>query len=155
MNCLEIAPSPQILRCNTSLNVYLILRDEDKVLLHLRANTGYCDGFYSLVAGHVEEGESAVAAMVREASEEAGICINHSSLKMVHAMHRRTNRNNLDLFFECKEWQGSIVNREPDKCSELIFVPMDQIPSNTIDYIKVALSASYAKDFYSESGWSR
>lgn len=38
--------------------VYLIPRDGDKVLLSLRQNTGWKDGWYSLVAGRVEAGET-------------------------------------------------------------------------------------------------
>ena len=38
------------------VSAYLILREDGKVLLQLRKNTGYCDGMWSLIAGHVEEG---------------------------------------------------------------------------------------------------
>ena len=53
--------------------VYLILERDSEVLLLRRFQTGYEDGKYGLVAGHLEAGESAVAGIVREAREEAGI----------------------------------------------------------------------------------
>ncbi len=53
--------------------VYLILIKENKVLLLKRANTGYEDGNYSLVAGHMDGNETIKQAMIREATEEAGI----------------------------------------------------------------------------------
>lgn len=136
------------------VNVYLILRKENVVLLHLRKNTGYCDGYYGLVAGHVEDGESAISAMVREAYEEAGILIHPSDLKAVHTMHRQTNRLNIDLFFECQKWQGTITNREPQKCSKLEFFSLERLPLNIIDYIKDGLEAALNQNFYSESGWN-
>jgi 8-oxo-dGTP diphosphatase len=141
-------------RSGTSVNVYLILRKEEAVLLHLRRNTGYCDGYYGLVAGHVEDGESAIAAMIREANEEAGISIQSSDLQAVHVMHRQTNRFNIDLFFECWKWQGTLTNREPQKCSALECFPLSQLPLNTIDYIRHALEATLNDNFYSEYGWN-
>ena len=49
-------------RFKTCVSSYLILRDKEKVLLSLRGNTGYKDGYWGLVSGHVEKGESAKTA---------------------------------------------------------------------------------------------
>lgn len=141
-------------RKGASVNAYLVLRKQDEVLLLLRKNTGYLDGYYCLVAGHVENGESAKTAMVREAFEEAGIKINASDLKLVHVMHRQTDRYNIDLFFECFHWENTITNCEPNKCEALNFFPITQLPNNTVDYIRNALEAISKQDFYSETGWS-
>ena len=55
--------------------VHLILIENNKILLQRRYNTGYEDGNYSVVAGHVEENESVIETMQREALEEIGINI--------------------------------------------------------------------------------
>jgi len=141
-------------RTGASVNVYLVLREKDRVLLSLRKNTGYLDGFYGLVAGHVEDGESATAAMIREAREEAGIELTAAQLKVVHMLHRQTNRFNVDVFFECTSWQGKIENREPEKCEKLEFFPIEQLPSNLMDYVGGVLDAVSRGMFYSELGWS-
>ncbi|KKT86389.1 MAG: NUDIX hydrolase, partial [Microgenomates group bacterium GW2011_GWA1_Microgenomates_45_10] len=52
---------------------YVILQRENKILLQRRYNTGYEDGNYSFVSGHVEQGESYINAIIREAKEEAGV----------------------------------------------------------------------------------
>ncbi len=140
-------------RCTAVVNAYLILKEENKVLLSLRQNTGYCDGMWSLVAGHVEEGESATAAMIREAREEIGIEISPSQLKVVHVMHRQSDRLNVDLFFGCSSWQGIIQNREPEKCGGLEFYPIDELPSNMVDYNIAMLKSLRNTEFYSEHGW--
>jgi len=46
---------------------YLVLFKENKVLLLKRFNTGYEDDKYSMIAGHVDEGESFSEAIIREA----------------------------------------------------------------------------------------
>lgn len=67
-------------------SVHLILIKEGKVLLLRRYHTGYEDGNYSVVAGHIDGNESVIRAMQREAMEEAGIKIQEMDLKIVHVM---------------------------------------------------------------------
>ncbi len=141
------------IRQRAFVSVYLILRRNDEVLFLLRKNTGYCDGYYGLIAGHVDEGEGATKAMIREAREEAGIELRLDQVKPVHIMHRFGNRNNVDIFFDCSDWPGAVCNREPDKCEALQFFSLDSLPSNCIDYIRMALSDVSQGKFFSEVGW--
>ena len=48
-----------------------------------RFNTGYEDGNYSVIAGYLEGNETVIAAMIREAREEAGISIAAEDLRVV------------------------------------------------------------------------
>lgn len=140
-------------RTGASVNAYLILKQGNEILLHLRKNTGYCDGMWSLVAGHVEDGESATAALIRETYEEIGITLSPDQIKVVHVMHRQTNRLNVDIFFACPLWEGVIKNCEPEKCEKLEFFSLENLPTNIVDYNATALKAVLNEEFYSEQGW--
>lgn len=123
--------------------VYLIPRKEDKVLVSLRRGTGWKDGWYSLVAGHVDGGEAAEQAMIREAYEEANIVIAPEDLKHVFTAHRlgeNPEDEYIDLFFECREWQGEIKNMELHKCGDLKWVTIDDLPEQTLDYVSQVLN---------------
>ncbi len=136
---------------------YLVLKKDNKVLLLRRYNTGYEDGNYSMVAGHVDEGETFTEAIIREAEEEAGILIDPQNLEVVHIMHRSTglaeNNERVDVFFLTDKWQGEVTNKEPHKCDDLSWFDLNDIPENTIPYIKIALEKLNRGISYSEHGW--
>lgn len=123
--------------------VYLVLRRGNEVLLLRRANTGYQDGNYSVIAGHLDGDELAADGMVREAKEEAGITIDPKSLKLVHTGHRlsrnEVGQERIDLFFEATQWQGEVTNAEPDKCDDLSWYSLDNLPDNMLPFVKLVL----------------
>jgi ADP-ribose pyrophosphatase YjhB (NUDIX family) len=90
--------------------VYLFLLRDERVLLMRRSNTGFADGTYCAVAGHMDGGESVVAAMAREAREEVGIDIAPADLEVVGVMHCRGDdgRREYVLFFlVARRWGAS------------------------------------------------
>ena len=136
--------------------VYLILREGNKILLSLRQNTKFEDGNWSLIAGHVEENENATEAMIREAEEEANIKILPENLKAIYVMDRITsNRQNIDIFFNCSKYFGELLNNEPHKCGGISFFDINNLPQNTVNYVKKAISDIENKIIYSEFGYNR
>jgi 8-oxo-dGTP diphosphatase len=139
--------------------VFLILEQDGKFLLLRRFNTGYRDGDYSLVAGHVDGGEPMTQAMVREAYEEAGITLSPGDMEVVHVMHRHsevegTNDDEyVDFYFRVTHYSGELRNMEPEKCDELAWFTFDELPENTIEYVAQALHCVAEGITFSEYGW--
>ena len=92
--------------------VHLFLVKDGRILLLRRYNTGYEDGNYSVVAGHIDGGEKLRSAMVREAREEAGIDISPSNLRVVGVMHLMEDREYVSFFLHTSEWSGEVVNAD-------------------------------------------
>lgn len=141
-------------RYQLSVAVFVVLRRDDEICLIRRANTGWMDGFYSLPAGGLENGETLLSAAAREANEETGVTINTEQLKLAHSMHVKTeDRSWMGHFFLCSDWQGEPYVAEADKHSELLWVNIRQLPENTVPYVKQAISAIINGEIYSEYGW--
>ncbi|OIO26961.1 hypothetical protein AUJ14_00645 [Candidatus Micrarchaeota archaeon CG1_02_55_22] len=134
--------------------VYLIFRRDGKLLLLKRINTGYEDGNYSLVAGHVDARETAAQAAVREAAEEAGVKVRLAELRLVHVMHRLSGeQERIDFFFEVLKWSGEPVNKEPSKCGGLGWFDEARLPDNVVPCVRKALLDARAGVIYGEYGW--
>src|SRR3989338_3485313 len=134
---------------------YLVLVKNGRVLLLRRFNTGYQDGNYSLVAGHLDGGETTKQCIIREASEEAGIVVRPEDLEVVHTMHRLApDREYFDFYLRAEKWTGDITNMEPDKCDELKWCQIDDLPSNVLPAVKLALGNINKNVHYGEFGWA-
>lgn len=138
--------------------VHLFLIDSvGRILLARRYNTGYEDGNYSVVAGHVEEHETIKQAAQREAMEEAGIEISTEDLEFIHVMQRRREKphhpDRIDFFMVVKNWKGTPAIMENDKCDDLAWFEPNAIPENTIPYIRQAILAYQKEKKFSEFGW--
>jgi 8-oxo-dGTP pyrophosphatase MutT (NUDIX family) len=140
-------------RYKSCVDLHLVLRDDqDRVLLGERRNTGYMDGAFHFIAGHLEDGEPASRGVIREALEEAGIT--PEDIKLVHVMHHYTNSGRMALFYEATRWNGEITNLEEDKCAGWQWFATDALPE-MIPYATEALAHIDKGVFESERGWDQ
>lgn len=109
--------------------------NKEEILLSLRQNTGYRDGYYDLPGGHVDENEDLFFAMIREAKEEIGIDIFREDMKMVHIYHH-FRKNMLKFVFSVNKYDGILINNEPEKCKELKWFEVEKLPENIIPKIR-------------------
>jgi 8-oxo-dGTP diphosphatase len=118
----------------------------DEVLLQLRRNTGFMDGYWACAAaGHVEAGESVRAAAVREVAEELGVLIRPDQLVPITTMHRTQGTGDpiderVDFFFGCRDWPGEPRRMEPAKSADLRWFPLEALPDPVVPHERAVLT---------------
>lgn len=133
--------------------VHLFLIQDNKILLARRFNTGYEDGKYSVPAGHVDGDEPITLAMSREAKEEVGIEIAPNNLQVIHVMHRKSDQERVDFFLTATQWSGEPTVMEKDKCDDIQWFELNNLPENIIPYVKFAIEQYQSRNHFSEFGW--
>ena len=146
--------------CVPSASIVMRLRNEGgktQVLLQRRQNTGFMDGLWDLsCSGHVEHGESMTEAAAREAKEELGVTVAVDKLKFFTFVHKREKEWDLtyyNAYFVCTEFIGEPKICEPEKCSELKWFDLENLPDDLINDRKCAIKAYLDGVHYIEYGW--
>lgn len=115
-----------------AVNVFIV--KDNQVLLGRRANTGWMDGYLCAPGGHIEEGESPTTAMLREIQEELGADVKSNDLDFLCIAARKTSPMEYASYeFLIENANYEFENAEPDKCSELVWVDINNLPSDVID----------------------
>ena len=130
----------------------LLLRG-DHVLMLRRSGTGYEDGKLSVVAGHVERGETVTRAAVRESREEVGLDLAPARLRVVGVMHRKSEDERIDFFLAYPLEHQEPENVEAEKCSELVWAKRSALPADTIPYVRAAIEGFDERRWFQEFGW--
>ena len=121
-----------------------ILEKEGKILLIRRYNTGFADGQYTLPSGKLHAHETFTQAALRETFEEVNAKIELSDIKSAHIMVEKTeDRDWTHHFFITKKWSGEIKNKEPDKCDDIQWFDINNLPNNMLYFVKQALAKVY------------
>jgi len=137
-------------------SVYAFFIQDGKILLSRRFQTEFEDGNYGLPAGHADGRETFREALQREVREEVGILIDLNNAELILTMHRWCgDHERVDFFFRVERWDGEAQNKEPDKCDDISWFPLEQLPVNTIPYIRKAINCYLQGESYCEFDWGR
>jgi ADP-ribose pyrophosphatase YjhB (NUDIX family) len=134
-------------------SVFVAVIKDGKVLLLRRYNTGWIDGSFDLPAGHLENQEKLRAGAIRELKEETGLEADPKDLFLIHVYqnHHNPEAPHYGYIFATKKWSGTPKITEPNKCNEMDFFPLNNLPKETAPYIKKALenlSSGQVSDSY-------
>ena len=137
------------------VTVHMFFLREDKILLIRRYRTGYMDGHFSVPAGHLDGNEPVRQAAVREAHEEIGVRIDPDEIRFAGVFHRFEGDDRVDFFVHVRTWKGEPLNAEPEKCDGLFWADVNELPENTIPYIRKAIENFQAGVPFEEFGWDK
>ena len=132
-------------RFKAAVAVYALLRRDGHVLMLRRAGTGVHDGELALPAGHVDAGEDAVTAVVREVEEELLLTVRREDCTLALTGHSAPERPGddayVDLFFTVDQWSGEPAVGEPDKNAGLVWAPARDLPGDVVPFVADAIRA--------------
>ncbi|MEW2033826.1 NUDIX domain-containing protein [Streptomyces roseifaciens] len=133
----------------------LVVRGDGRVLLLRRAGRVYASGLLCPPGGHLEDGEPVTAGARREVAEEVGVTIAPWDLEFCHVIHHRSpeGEGRMGMVFTAQRWAGEPVNREPEKCSALVWADPARPPSDCVPYTAAALKQFCSGALLSEHGW--
>lgn len=142
-------------RCAVFLILTKIENNKEYILLQRRYNTGLLDGQYDVsTSGHLEKKETLKEAMIRETKEELGIDINREDLKYVSTMHANfSDAEYLLVTFATNKYTKTPTIMEKDKCDELKWVDINNLPDNIIETRKIMINNYLNNNIYSEYGF--
>jgi len=143
-------------RFKAIMGVFAVFVRDNKILLARRCNTSFADGSYSLPAGHLEPGESLAAGMIRELEEEVGVKVEAAQLNIVHVQsYNAEDGHRIHVYFQVMPPYGEPQNKEPEKCDDLSWFPLDALPENTLPYVRAILERIQQGKMYSETMWNQ
>lgn len=147
-------------RYRTLSTVSMILERQNEgkteILLQLRKNTGWMDGFWDLGAcGHIDENETLTQATIRETKEEICIDVLPEDVEFVSLNHNNLGKKGIYYCFyiKIKNYTGKIKIGEPNKCAELKWFDIKNLPENIIPIRESALKDYKKGIVYNEIGW--
>lgn len=135
-----------------------IENNEEYILLQKRQNTGILDGFYDCsCCGHLEEGETLKEGIIRESKEELGIDIAASDLEICSTMHAsfKNGGEYLLITFHTNKYKGTPKIMEPNKCSDLKWFKINDLPIDLADTRRISIENYKNKNYYSEYGFNK
>jgi 8-oxo-dGTP diphosphatase len=135
---------------DVKLAVYVMVWNlTGKLLVLQRKDTGWEDGKWTVPSGHVEPGESVLAAAARELEEETGLAAPPLPARAVRHVSLRPDAGYTDFLIDAGTTSEVPGNTEPHACSDLRWVTaITDVP--LVFGLEEMMQAASRNDFYSE-----
>lgn len=133
----------------------IILRKDNQVLLIKRSKSVILGGLYAFPGGGVDGLESVTVATIRESYEELGIVLNEEDLKFMCVLHVQTElqKEYVAFFFQAMQWVGQPSIMEPEKCDDLAWFDLNDLPKNMVPSHQLAVAMMNKNEQFYEFGW--
>ena len=138
------------------IDVHILIIEDGKLLLLKRKdslNKEY-DGLWHLPSGKLEYGEDASTGAARELAEETDIRLDAENLTLSNVVHTNQSGNiaRLGMFFVCDTARKLLPkNAEPDKCYEIKWFKLDELPNDIVPYTLLGIENYISKNVYSNN----
>jgi 8-oxo-dGTP pyrophosphatase MutT (NUDIX family) len=148
-------------RFKVKIGVFLVLIHEGQLLCLRRHNTGIEDGLYVVPMGGLQENETPLQAVIREAEEEVGVRIRPEDISLAHVMYRKHTQEDgyiffqQDMFFKAEKFTGLIQNLEPHKADDVRFFSLKELPPKLSPFIDQSIKCILSGEMYSEFGFAK
>lgn len=134
--------------------VYIVIKNKKWEVLVWRRVSPFKNWYFQIIpAWHLEWYESIIDCAIREAKEELWIIVKAEDLKVFHLCHRvmKDERVYFDIYLEVKKYEWVITMCEDDKCSEIKFVDIDNLPDDKfVMYDIETLRKAYSWEHFSD-----
>ncbi|GHC80257.1 NUDIX domain-containing protein [Streptomyces flavofungini] len=121
----------------------LLQRSDGRVLtVRHRMSSTHSPGLLTVVGGHLEEGEFAQQAALRELVAGTGAQVAPADAEFCQLVHYldRAGERSMGVAFTARRWQGEPRNTEPDKHTGLVWVQPGNAPSDCHPYTRTVLA---------------
>ena len=130
------------MKSNFKSAVHMLITKDNKILVQKRKNTKLWPDYYALPVGHIDEYENQYDALIREAKEELNIIVKKEDIIKEYVVLRRNHfviddkilEPYIDSYFDIESYEGIPIINEPNKCSELLWSDINNLPYPFINY---------------------
>lgn len=123
-----------------------LIYNEDSILVQEKVGTKYKGGLV-FPGGHVEEGESLHASMIREIKEETGLTISHPKLCGVKDWIQADGTRYMVLLYKTDQYEGELKASEEGR---VFWLKKTEIPNANLIWNMRELLEIFESDAYSE-----
>ena len=131
--------------------VLSVIKKDWKILLLKRKNTPWMNWFWGLPWWRLDKWETMTVWAIREAKEEVWIDILESNISFKSIVQHKDDRwERIYFIIKVESFSWEICNMEEDKCEEIKWFDLDNLPKNITPQVEICLDVINKKLCYSE-----